>query len=280
MLSIIICSRSQNITPNLSENINNTVGCEYELIIIDNSKNEYSIFEAYNIGIQKSNFDFLCLIHDDIFIHTKDWGKVLLDIFNKDQQIGLIGIAGCKIKTKMPSPWWNCPEDQKVINILQHYPNKDKTRMLTGFNNYTDVEVVVIDGVFMVMRKDECVQFDRTMIGFHNYDINISFEYKKRGYKILVTNQILIEHYSTGSLNRAWVKSTYQLHKKYKDILPLKSESSVVKKDSEIANGANFIEECMRFKKYGIAYLIWGKLFCLYPNFKWHLKFLKRTLKT
>jgi hypothetical protein len=278
MLSIIICSRSQTITTNLSENINNSIGCDYELIIIDNSKNVYSIFEAYNIGIQKSTFDFLCFIHDDVFIHTKEWGKVLLDIFNKDQQIGLIGVAGSKIKTKMPSPWWNCTDDQRVINILQHYQYKDKVRMLSGFDNSSNVEVVVVDGVFMVMRKVDCIQFDRSMTGFHNYDMNISFKYKKHGYKIIVTSLVTLEHYSSGNLNADWVKSTYQLHKKYEDILPLKNQTSIVENKIEIANGINFIEECIKYKTYKIAFLSWMKLFKFNPNFKFHIKLLKKIL--
>ena len=66
MISIIICCRIQTINKDLSENIKNTVGCDYELIVIDNSQNSYSIFEAYNLGIERSNGDYLCFIHDDI----------------------------------------------------------------------------------------------------------------------------------------------------------------------------------------------------------------------
>ena len=44
MISIIICSRTERINYDLSENIKKSVGCDYELIIIDNSENKYSIF--------------------------------------------------------------------------------------------------------------------------------------------------------------------------------------------------------------------------------------------
>ena len=279
MISIIICSRLSKINNELFQNIEETVGCPYECIIVNNLENKYSIFEAYNFGISKSKGDFLCFIHDDILIHTLDWGIVIKNIFKKDHQIGLIGVAGSKIKTKIPSPWWNCPEDQKVVNILQHYPDKDKVKMISGFQNNLDTEVVVIDGVFMVMRKDNRIQFDRTITGFHNYDLNVSFECKKHGYKVIVTKQIFIEHYSTGKLSSEWIKSVYRIHKKYKDILPLKSKLRNVEKSTEIANAINFIEECIKYKTYGIAFLTWGKLFCLYPNFKWQLKFLEKTLK-
>jgi hypothetical protein len=49
------------------------IGCEYESIIIDNSENRYSIFEAYNLGIDKSKYEYLCLMHDDILIYTIEW---------------------------------------------------------------------------------------------------------------------------------------------------------------------------------------------------------------
>lgn len=52
MISCIICSRQPDISAELKENIATTVGCEYELVVIDNSKDEYSIFSAYNEGVR------------------------------------------------------------------------------------------------------------------------------------------------------------------------------------------------------------------------------------
>lgn len=73
MISVIICSRAKIIKTNLFENIKNTIGCNYELIVIDNSENKFSIFQAYNLGIEKSLGDYLCFLHDDVFIHTDGW---------------------------------------------------------------------------------------------------------------------------------------------------------------------------------------------------------------
>ena len=101
MISIIICSRTKTIKDSLAFNIKKTIGCEYELVIIDNSENQYSIFEAYNLGINKSKRDYLCFIHDDIFIHTVNWGHIVIEIFKNNIQIGLIGVAGAKVKTKI-----------------------------------------------------------------------------------------------------------------------------------------------------------------------------------
>src|SRR5680860_730628 len=154
-ISIIICSREKQISKNLTENIKNSIGCDYELIVIDNSENKYSIFEAYNLGIEKSMGEYLCFIHDDIFIHTNGWGSVLQCIFNENKEVGLIGVAGSKIKTKMPSVWWLCPKKDKIVNIIQHLPNGDIEKWELGFDDCSNTEVVVIDGVFMAMRKDK-----------------------------------------------------------------------------------------------------------------------------
>jgi hypothetical protein len=55
------------------------------LIVIDNSENAYSILEAYNLGIEISKGDFLCLIHDDVLFHTKNWGSIVQDVFEQNK---------------------------------------------------------------------------------------------------------------------------------------------------------------------------------------------------
>ena len=54
MVSIVICNRSNRISPVLEKNISETIGIEYEVVCIDNSKNQYNIFQAYNIGVAKA----------------------------------------------------------------------------------------------------------------------------------------------------------------------------------------------------------------------------------
>ncbi len=276
MISIIICSRTQAIPEDLSENIKNTVGCEHELIVIDNSENVYSIFEAYNIGIDKSTGDYLCFIHDDILFHTDSWGNVIQRIFDDDHQIGLIGIAGAKSKTKMPSLWWSCPKEDKIASIIQHIPDRETQRWNSGFEKESLVEVVAVDGVFMALRKDDRICFSSEMIGFHNYDLNLSFECKKEGYRIMVTNEILIEHFSLGTIKEEWGESSYQLYTLYKNSLPLNLENNKPNKKQEIANAIWFINECLRLKKYKIALKVWVELFYLNSFLLFHIVFWKR----
>lgn len=279
MISIIICSRTQTIPIDLSENIKKTIGCDYELTIIDNSENKYSIFEAYNLGIEKSKGEYLCFIHDDILFHTDGWGNVINQIFKKYVEIGLIGVAGAKSKSKMPSAWWFCPKEDKVANIIQSSPNGIIEKWIEGFDTNSRAEVVVIDGVFMAMRKDNRIRFSLEMTGYHNYDLNISFEYKKYGYEIVVTKEILIEHFSEGNINGEWVESAYKIYRIYRNNLSLTIGINKTNKKLEIINAIRFIDESLKFQKYKMAYAIWVKLFYKKPFTKYHFVFWRTILK-
>jgi glycosyltransferase involved in cell wall biosynthesis len=247
MISIIICSRKNAIPHTLSANIKDTVGCEFELIIIDNSENKYSIFEAYNLGIEKSSGKYLCFIHDDILFHTKDWGNILEDIFVSNKDYGLIGVAGSNLKTRTPSGWWDCQDKHKSINIVQHYPNGKVVKEQSGFENSVLNEAAIVDGVFLALRKEMNIFFDQKLEGFHNYDLNISIETKKNNFKIGVTNQILIEHFSIGSLNNEWLNSIISVHKYYRKFLPLAINNSL-DAEAEIFSSKRLINHCLLAK--------------------------------
>lgn len=282
MLSIIICSRQAIIKSELTENIHDTIGCKYELIVIDNSQNQFSIFEAYNLGIERSVYNYLCFIHDDVLFHTNNWGRILQKKLIEDQNIGLIGVAGAKIKTKMPSAWWDCPHNQKSVNIIQHFNNKEKKYWNFGFDEGLLTSVAVIDGVFMAARKDVRVRFNNKMNGFHNYDLNISFEYIKNGFDVVVTNEILIEHFSFGTVNDDWIKSTLLIHEIYNKFLPLKTNcklSDKIVKQIEFKNGASFLSTYLDFNLKYYSIKIWIRLIFLNPFSKFHFKFLKEILK-
>jgi hypothetical protein len=277
MISIIICSRDKTISADLRKNIEGTIGCSFELIVIDNSRNQYSIFEAYNLGIGKSVGEYLCFIHDDILFHTQGWGAFLTSIFTNNQDYGLIGIAGASQKTKIPSGWWECEERYKSINIIQHYHNGKKEREQLGFRTSVLNEVVVVDGVFLALRKNINAIFNPLLKGFHNYDLNIAIETRKKGYKIGVTNQILIEHFSIGNLNKEWIQATITAHKLYRKFLPL-SVDKLTNNETEIFSCKKFITHSLACGNTNIALEYCFKLFFLEPFSKSNFSLYKKTI--
>ncbi len=195
MISIIICSRNPYISDELQQNIAETVGCDYDLIIIDNSNNRFSIFSAYNEGIRRSKGDILCFCHDDILFHSTSWGISIEELF-KDDSIGEIGVIGTHFLPAAPMYWWSSPF------ISQYSINNDKGK--ASLNDTRDyfkdhiADVVAVDGVCFFIPKVvfESIRFDdNTYSGFHAYDMDISMQIQSLGKRVCVTDVLTVEHF-------------------------------------------------------------------------------------
>lgn len=231
MLSIVICSVNSKILEKIKENIDKTIGIvTYEIVVIDNIISEYSIAEAYNHGILESKFPLLLFIHEDITFRTSGWGQILISYFD-DPEVGLIGIAGSKVKTRVPSGWWENEPKNWIINLIQHYPGGRQEKIFRGFSGSSLVEAVVVDGVFLGMRKTSSIRFDQRLKGFHNYDQSVSLLFRELGYKVYVTGEILVEHFSIGKKDFSWVDSNFQFFRLYRHCLPQTVKEEITKED-------------------------------------------------
>jgi len=221
MISIIICSKYSDIPQELKENIKNTIGTDYEIIVIDNSNGQYSIFSAYNKGASQSKFSFLCFIHEDILFKTENWGKLLINHLS-DRKTGIIGVAGGKIMTRIPASWWLVGPGYK--NLIQHYKH-NKTSRLEKTQNYPGISqpAILLDGVFLSVRSElfDKIKFDEELTGFHGYDHDISVQSVMAGYNNYVVFDILLEHFSEGNMNSQYYANLIKIYKKWKDYLPL-----------------------------------------------------------
>ncbi len=221
MLSIIICSRNPKIDDRLEENIRNTVGLPYELIVIDNSKNDNSIFSAYNKGVDKAIYPFVCLVHEDVLFKTNNWGHCVCEHL-QDKSVGIIGVAGGDLVTKVPSSW---SESKAAANFIQ-FDKKTKASTHVYYNKQgvkNQHEVVILDGFFLCMTAEflKKVRFDEeTFRGFHMYDIDICLQSRFAGYKNYVIFDVLIEHFSSGFKSKEWIYELFRLEKKWNNYLP------------------------------------------------------------
>jgi hypothetical protein len=241
MLSIIICHRNLDLLAKLKPNIEETIGVNYELIVIDNSSNQYSIFEAYNIGVSKSNYDLICFTHEDVLFHTQNWGQKVVGHF-MDSSIGMIGVIGANVFPKSPSPWWSSEiVNNHLVNNIQHWQHgapKTKYQQILSqtnneivtkqYNNPTQqniIDAVVVDGLWFCIRKslftNKAISFDsKTFKGFHCYDSDISLQVKQHA-RVCVVYDILIEHFQQGNINKSWFESVILLNRKWRNSLPI-----------------------------------------------------------
>ena len=229
MISIVICSRSNNIPLALQYSISATIGVEYELVVIDNSGNQFSIFQAYNIGVQKANYPYICFLHEDVeFVEGSfDWGKNLIE-FLSDEKTGVVGIAGSDIVTRIPAPW-SFYRPAKKMNIIQGIKNNQgevffEQRCLPNGNKEKILPVVLLDGVFLAMRKQlfDKIHFDEKISGFHGYDFDITMQSYFHGYQNYVMyNNIRLKHFSLGNIDRKYYENLIKVFSKHEENLSI-----------------------------------------------------------
>lgn len=258
MISIIICCTYKRDIEVLKKNILDTAGIIVEFILIDNSKNNFSIFEAYNQGVEKSKFETLCFVHEDVMFHTQNWGKIILNDI-KEKDVGLIGFAGSQYLFDFPTSWFMAKPLYR--NLIQKGYKDGSSKKITFTPN--KIEAAAVDGFCFFMPKGifNDITFDsKNYKGFHFYDLDISMQVLNQNKKILLLNNIIIEHYSTGTPNESWFEAALQFYYKWHKQLPIKINNNIkisfirkvkmIKKMHKLAKKENFsIQNQMELNK-------------------------------
>ncbi len=225
MLSIIICSKHRVLPEPLLQNIDQTVGVEYEIVSIDNSENQHSIFEAYNLGVLRSHYPYLCFVHDDVYFHTQNWGQKLIKHLSLPKT-GIVGLAGGNYAGRIPGSW---SVYEKSINLIQsdkHRKLHERIKLPLDFDEVRR-EVVLLDGVFLAAQSllFNKICFDVTLNGFHGYDIDISIQSTAAEYINYVAYDFVVEHFSQGYKSKAYYENLILIFRKWEKSLPFKGLS-------------------------------------------------------
>lgn len=226
MISIIICSTKPDIPEELKINISDTVGIDYELIVIDNSENRFSIFSAYNEGLKFAKGDILCFMHEDVSFHSNYWGKGVEEYFEKYTKVGLLGVAGTHYIPQMPAAWWDT--EMRSGHLLQGSLVDGEYKVIREdlWDDYKSEPTVVVsvDGLWMCFKRvvfDHIKWDDKTFGGFHGYDTDISLQVITSGFEVHIFWDIFIEHKSVGVAGEDFYHSLDLLFQKWGDKLPV-----------------------------------------------------------
>ena len=220
-ISLVFCSRTSQLPVSLIDNIEKTIGCSYELIVIDNSLTQFSITEAYQTGFERSKGIFLAFLHDDIAFRSQDWGLRLKEHLSVPGT-GICGIGGRDTLVRVPSSW-------NVSLPYIHLVQSDKTRGSTkikhrpvGFTG-SKLPVIMLDGVMLCMHRElmNHIRFDTGLKGFHAYDFDTCIRASAAGFQNYVMYNVDIEHFSKGTPDKSYYRGLIQVFKKHKDRLPL-----------------------------------------------------------
>ena len=85
MISVVFSTRGDN--PKHIEHIKNTSGIHKGLEVKQYINNgEYSLTELYNKALKETTNNIVVFCHDDIIFDTKNWGKKLLKVMEKNPE--------------------------------------------------------------------------------------------------------------------------------------------------------------------------------------------------
>lgn len=152
----------------------------YEIDVL-NVHGAASMTSGYNEAMKASDAKYKVYLHQDTFIINKNFIADLLEVF-QDDQIGLVGMVGAP---KMPENaiMWNDFRCGKLYYSMIYQAGISVIGEISG--KYMEVEAV--DGFLMATQYD--IEWREDIFRkWDFYDVSQSFEFRKKGYKVVVPN--------------------------------------------------------------------------------------------
>ena len=228
MISVIISTYNQVYFDSISKSIQDTIGVEYEIIGIENHA-QYSLCKAYNMGVSKAKYPYLCFVHEDVIFLTNQWGKRLISIMEEDSTVGLIGVVGTNLKSTYPTTGWGNGPFVKQFARGHVFTDKEQKNHLEfdSRNLKNEVEdAVILDGIFLFTKlevMDKCHFDDILLTHFHAYDADFSLQVFFNSYRVLIDRGISLVHYSPGVFAADFAKENKKVVQKWGSKLPAAS---------------------------------------------------------
>jgi GT2 family glycosyltransferase len=204
MISVICVYNNKEILDNFLLKSLNDQTTDFELILIDNSKNRFnSAAEALNYGGKKAKGNYLMFIHQDVDFSSKSWLENGEKILNSLENLGVAGIAG---KSR---------ERKYISNIKHGIPPKNISEDI--ITKPTLVQTID-ECLFIIPRKlFDKMKFDYvTCNHWHLYGVDYCLQLKIKGYEIYVLPLFLYHRSSGFSLSIEYEHTLKRLMKKYR----------------------------------------------------------------
>lgn len=143
-----------------------------------------SMTSGYNAAMEASDADIKVYLHQDVCILNPYFIIDLLDIFDMDDKISMVGLVGAP----------KLPEDAVMWHGARFgnlYQSDSKIEFHSDVKSrYTGIgEVEAVDGLLIATGKDVRWRED-IFDGWDFYDVSESFEHRRKGFKIVVPYQI------------------------------------------------------------------------------------------
>lgn len=204
MISIICISNNEKILDDyLLSSLKKQTYKDYELIIMDNTNNQYKCaISAFNEGVKKAKGDTLLFVHHDVKFEDKNELENIAKQIN-NLEYGIVGVAGASFtRNSLIGNITNGPNKEKISNNIINEPTKVQT----------------LDEVLFIIKREtlEKYPFDTSNDTWHLYAVEYSLNMHNNNKQVYVIPSN-IYHASPGySLNKSYFKYLPKVIKKYK----------------------------------------------------------------
>lgn len=156
-------------------------GYQTDLITVEDA---VSMAAGYNEGMAATDAKYKIYLHQDTFIVDPLFLDRLLDVFQEDAQIGMVGIIGTERLSEDGVMWHGnrCGNFYRLEEMLE--------MGIEGveLSNCGHREVEAVDGFLMATQYDIPWRED-VFRGWDFYDVSQCMEFRRAGYRIIVPEQ-------------------------------------------------------------------------------------------
>lgn len=139
-----------------------------------------SMTAGYNEGMLSSDAKYKVYLHQDVFIKNRYFVYDILEIFNSDSQIGMLGLVGYKTLPVNGVMWHG--EKMKSLSPKVSW-EQYRYSLNDGY-----AEVACADGLLLATQYD--VKWREDLFdGWDFYDVSQCFEMRRAGWKVVVPIQ-------------------------------------------------------------------------------------------
>lgn len=164
------------------EHLNIPSGFSVETIGI---RNVHCISKGYNDALRKTDAKYKVYINQNTLLINENFIYDILSLFKINKNIGMIGLAGTR-KIAF-NGIWKCSDDDVVASVFSI--DNGKIKKFCAYDIKGDYEIVeAIDGLIMITQYD-LMWRDDVFNDVYFYDMSQSFEFKRKGYDIIIPKQ-------------------------------------------------------------------------------------------
>ena len=157
-------------------------GFSTDIIAVKGAK---CITEGYNRAMKQSDAKYKIYMHQDVFILYEEFLHEIIRLFNTPGiNVGMIGMVGTPHMRESGIMW----QSERVGGMFDHKPFETKKTVFDSAPDGSLIMVEAIDGFMMATQYDIPWRED-VIKGWDFYDASHSFEFRKRGYDVVVPHQ-------------------------------------------------------------------------------------------